>query len=172
MILRLASHLQLALLIFLAMPINNSYALFTDNHKNIIFMAEKVSFDNKARQGHYAGQVKIIQGHNALYADTAKTKSNKKNELIEANAYGNAKQQAKFETYLESNNKKLIALADSITYYPQKHIIKLLGKASLNQTGNTYKAPIIVYDIAKEKIISKQTSHQRVTITFKDNHHS
>ncbi len=149
--------------------INTSYALPSDRTKTMLMMADKVHYDNKQKTGEYIGDVLLKQGTSILHANNAKTYSNQYNQLEKAIAYGSKIKQADFETALENEKEKLKARANKITYFPIKQLFYLEGNAQIKQGANQFKAPMIIYDMVKKKVISnKKQAHRRSTIIIKD----
>ena len=143
---------------------HTAFALKSDQNKSMILMADKIKFDNKLGEGHYIGNVYLKQGSSLLKSDTAWTYINKKNSLKKAIALGNNLKQAFFRTLIEGKKEYFKGHANKITYLPQKQLIYLEGRASLAQGKNKYEAPIIIYDIEKQRLVSKKTTKHRSTI--------
>ncbi len=136
--------------------------------QSMLLRADKASFNNKKKEGYYLGHVFLKQGSSQLNATSAKTYSNIENQLEKAIAFGDSLTKALFETLLNGKNEPLKGQADKITYFPKKQLVRLEGNALLSQGNNTYRAPLIIYDINHQRLLSHKTAQQRSTITFND----
>lgn len=146
----------------------SSFALSSDAKQDMILKADKVTFNNKTKQAKYLGNVFLKQGTAKLNADTASSHLNKDNQLEKAIAHGSPLQEALFETLLDGQKIPLRGKADKITYLPQSQLVKLEGHALLTQGENTYKAPIIIYDMKNQRMLSHKTASHRTTIIFNE----
>lgn len=147
---------------------HNVFALKSDQKQNLLLMADKIKFNNKQKIGHYLGHVSLKQGTSMLKANTAWTYTDENNQLKKAVALGTPLKQALFETLMDGQKEKLKGKADKITYFSQKQHLHLEGNALLTLGKNKYQAPLIIYDINKQRIISTKTSNHRSTITINE----
>lgn len=143
-------------------------ALSSDAEKDMTLRADKVTFNNKTKEANYLGNVVLQQGSAKLNADTARSFLDTQNQLQKAIALGSKLQKALFETLLDGKKKPLKGQAEKITYLPQTQMVKLEGKALLVQGANTYIAPIIMYDMKNQKVLSHKTQKQRTTIILNE----
>lgn len=157
--------INVALLLLL---LHQTFALTADKAENLLLMADKMTFSNKQKIGTYLGHVYLKQGSSTLHANKAWTYTNNNHQLDKAIALGNATKQALFETLMEGQKDKLKGAADKISYFPNKQLIRLEGHAFLSQGKNTYQAPLIIYDITKQRLISQKTSKSRSHITIEE----
>ena len=143
-------------------------ALSSDAEQNMTLRADKVTFDNKTKKTRYLGHVYLKQGSAKLKANSASSYLNDDNQLEKAIALGSALHKALFETLLDGQKKPLKGTADKITYLPKTQLVRLEGKATLTHGSNTYAAPIIVYDMKHQRLLSHKTKKQRTTIILNE----
>lgn len=147
----------------------DAWALPQDQKESLVLIADNVKLNNEKRQGHFVGHVKIEQGSSTIYADQVFTYLDEQHQLNKAIATGSQSHPAKFTTRLEGEAKLLVAKADRLTYLPLKQQIVLNGQASIQQGSQTYKAPVIIYDIQHKRILSHKVGNKRSSIVIAEN---
>jgi lipopolysaccharide export system protein LptA len=145
-------------------PVGLLFALTSDNKEIIHVKADTANISQLEHKGDYKGHVELTQGTTHLVADNAETLGNDKNQLIQAIARGAGKKQAHFSTKTAEDKPILHAFADTITYYPLKHLIVLEGNAQVRQGKNTFSAAKIKYDTLKRHVLSESKGSKRTTI--------
>jgi lipopolysaccharide export system protein LptA len=145
---------------------NYSFALPDDNKKVLELAADSADLNQQTHRGEYIGNVQLNQGTSHLRAAKAITEGNEQNKLVLAIAQGNQKQQAHYWTLLAADKPILHAYANTIRYYPFRHLIELIGNARLLQGENSFTAPKICFDTQKQQVISKREGNTRPTIIF------
>lgn len=143
-----------------------SYALPDDQDKILTLSADRADLSQTSHRGEFIGNVELDQGTTHLRAAKATTMADNQNTLIEAIAKGNAKAQAHYWSLTAPNKPLLHAYANSIYYYPQKHLIKLIGNAKVSQGKHSFTAPEIIYDTVKQHVVTKASENQRTLITL------
>lgn len=133
---------------------NPSYALKDDNKKPLELQADSADINNDKHIGTYQGDVAFDQGSTHIRAKKAITKSNAKNQLTEAIISGDDKIQAHYWTKISPEKAELHAYANTIYYFPDKHLITLKGHARIKQGENSYSAPIISYNTVSQHVYS------------------
>lgn len=114
--------------------------------------------------GIYTGNVQMDQGSTHLRAAQAKTKGNQENKLIEAIATGTRHEPAHYWTTTTPDKPPLHAYANKICYYPEQHLIKLIGEAHIQQGNDSFSAPEIIYDTLHQHVLTKSRGQSRTTI--------
>lgn len=137
-------------------------SLPTDKQQTLHFTAGFASINQKTHRGYFRDGVQFSQGTTHLQAFRAIAVTNNKNQLIKAIVYGN--KQAHFWTQMSSSQQDFHAYADVIYYYPDKHLLKLCGNASVIQADNVFKAPKISYDLLQQHVLSTRDLTARPTI--------
>lgn len=132
-----------------------TYALPTDKKQVIQMTADSADLSQLHHKGVYTGNVIFVQGTTNLHATKAVTKGNQKNELTLAIAYGSKDKQAHYWTESGVNKPPFHAYADTIKYYPLKHLIELIGNAHVEQGPNSLSAAKIIYDIQQQHLVSQ-----------------
>lgn len=136
-----------------------------DDHEQILQLsADSADLNQQTHRGEYIGAVELDQGTTHLRAARAITEGNERNKLMSATAIGNAKEQAHYWTQTAQDKPLLHAYANTIRYFPEKHLIELIGNARVVQGENSYTAPKISYDTLKQHVISGNDGKQRTTI--------
>lgn len=140
------------------------YPLPNDREKPAELSADSAILDQQGHYGEYIGHVDFLQGTTGLKAEKAITKGDEHNKLVEAVAIGSKKEQAHYWMLPGLNQPLFHAYADTIRYYPDKHIVELIGNARIIQGKNSFASDKIVYDIVKQQLISKGNKENRTTI--------
>ena len=143
---------------------NVSFALPDDRTKIMQVSAGSADLDQQAHRGTYIGNVQFDQGTTHIRAEKAITEGNSKNQLVKAIIQGNKTAQAHYWTHNTADKPPLHAYADTIYYYPNSHLIKLIGNARVEQGEDSFTAPKISYDTLHQHVISKNDSQGRTLI--------
>ena len=154
-----------AILLLLSVSIT-SFALPSDKNQVIQVKAGSADINQQTHIGIYKNNVQFEQGSTRIEAYEAITKANDKNQIISAIIKGKKGQQAHYQTMTEANKPPLHARADTIKYYPERHLIELIGNACVEQGQNIFKAAKITFDIQTHHVVSQSDKTQRTTITF------
>jgi lipopolysaccharide export system protein LptA len=142
------------------------WSLPSDETKLIELSADSADLNQKTHSGNYSGNVTYDQGTTHLRADRAVTNGNEKNKLIETIAMGSLTEQAHFWTQLSINKPIMHAYANTIKYYPDKHLIELIGNAKVTQGKNSFQASKISYDIVKQQVLSNGDEKKQISIVI------
>ncbi|WP_174224086.1 lipopolysaccharide transport periplasmic protein LptA [Legionella beliardensis] len=142
------------------------FALDTDKNVTAQLAADTADLNQQAHQGTYIGNVQFDQGTTHLRATKAITKVNQHNKLTFAQALGTDKEPAHFWTQTDANKPPLHAYALKINYYPERHLIVLIGNARIEQGEDSLSAPKITYNTEKKHVISQGDNKMRTTIIF------
>lgn len=154
----IVTYLILSLMTFTA------HALAEDQNQVLLISSDNADFNHKKHQATFKGNIEIIQGSTHLKAHEIHSKADKNNHLTFAIAYGNKNEQAHYWTLPEKNKEILHAYADKIYFYPDKHLIKLIGNAKITQENNLFKAPIILFDTKNQHVISESNTNEKIKI--------
>lgn len=155
---------EIKLLILLIFFAKISFAMPDDREKLLELSADTADLNQQSHRGEYIGSVELNQGTSHLRAASAITEGNKQNKLVMALAKGNAKEQAHFWVLTALDKPPLHAYADTIQYFPDKHLIVLSGNARVVQGDNSFSAPKINYDTLKQHVLSKNDGKERTVI--------
>ncbi|WP_019217309.1 lipopolysaccharide transport periplasmic protein LptA [Legionella tunisiensis] len=156
--------LKCFVLLILILASNLSLAMPDDREKLVELSADSADLNQQTHRGEYVGEVQFDQGTTHLRAAKAITEGDKYNKLIFAVAEGNDKGQAHYWTQTAIDKPLLHAYADIIRYYPNRHLIELIGNARVSQGDNSFAAPKISYDTLKQHVVSKSDGKTRTTI--------
>lgn len=143
-----------------------TYALETDRAAIAQLSADSADLNQSTHRGVYIGNVQFDQGTTHLRAHKAITKGNQENKLIFARAEGSSKELAHFWTQTDTDKPPLHAYALQIRYYPEKHLITLIGNARVEQGDDSLSAPKITYDTKQKHVVSYGDKNVRTTIIF------
>jgi len=130
----------------------------------IEFHADSISLNQKNHEGIYKGHVTLDQGTAHVRAAAATTTWDEKNQLIKASATGTKTMQAHYWQQTTAEKPPLHAYADLIYYYPERHLIELIGHARVTQNNNSLSAPHITYDTLTTHVTSTGNTQERTTI--------
>lgn len=142
------------------------HALPEDKGKVMHVMADSADLSQHNHKGVYTGHVELIQGTTNLHASKAVTLGNEKNQLVLAIASGVKGKQAHYWTITDPQKPPLHAYADTIRYYPVRHLIELIGNARVEQGNDSFAAAKITYDIESQHVLSHGSGKKRITIIY------
>lgn len=140
------------------------YALPTDKEQTMHVVSDSADLSQKDHKGVYSGNVEFIQGSTNLHAANAVTQGDNKNQLTLAIANGKKGEQAHYWTETGPDKPPFHAYADTIKYYPLKHLIELIGNARVEQGTNSLSAAKISYDTLEQHVITESKGKTRTTI--------
>jgi lipopolysaccharide export system protein LptA len=140
------------------------YALPTDKEQIMHVVSDSADLSQKNHKGIYTGNVEFIQGTTNLNAAKAITQGDAKNQLTLAIANGENGKQAHYWTETGPDKPPFHAYADTIKYYPLKHLIELIGNARVEQGTNSLSAAKISYDTLEQHVVSESDGKTRTTI--------
>jgi len=151
---------------------NITFALPTDKDQIVELRAGSADINQQTHKGIYLDDVQLDQGSTHIRAHKAITTGNEKNQLILAVIKGNQNAPAHYWTIPAENKPPMHAYADTMNYYPERHLIELIGNARVEQGNNSFAAPAITYDTLGQHIVSKSTGTARTTIIFHPEKHT
>lgn len=141
-------------------------AMPDDREKVMELSADAADLSQQTHRGVYEGHVELDQGTTHLRAARAVTEGNQQNKLVVAIAEGDNDNQAHYWTQTALDKPLLHAYADTIRYYPDKHLIELIGNARVEQGDNSFSAPKISYDTVKQHVLSQSDGKSRTLIVI------
>ena len=147
-------------------------ALPDDRLQTMALHANSAELDHQLHRGIYLGDVEMQQGSTHVRAAKAITQGNTKNQLIQAIILGDHHAQAHYWVTPEKDKPPVHAYADTIHYYPERHLIELIGHARVEQGNNSFSAYKITYDMIHQQVISSRDAHQRTSIIIHPEKHS
>lgn len=151
------------ILLLLMLSSFSGNALPFDKEKMVQVVSDSADLNQKNHQGVYIGNVEFVQGSTNLRAAKAITQGDAKNQLTLAIAEGSKDKQAHYWTTTAPDKPPFHAYADTIKYYPLKHLIELIGNARIEQT-NSLSAAKISYDTQEQHVLSHSDEKTRTTI--------
>lgn len=140
------------------------FALPSDKEQIMHVISDSADLNQLNHKGTYIGNVEFTQGTTNLHATNAITQANIKNQLTLAIANGTKGKQAHYWTQTDPNKPPLHAYADTIRYYPLRHLIELIGNAHVEQGPNSLSAAKITYDTLEQHVVSQSDGKIRTTI--------
>ena len=160
------SHRMVRCILVLIMLNGSVYALDSDKEKVMHVLADSANLSQQDHKGTYVGHVEFNQGTTNLQAAKAITHGNDKNQLVLAIANGDKEKQAHYWAITDINKPPFHAYADTIRYYPQRHLIELLGNARVEQGNNSFAGAKISYDTIKQHVMSEGKGKERIVIIY------
>ena len=157
---------------FLLFSSNPCFALPDDREQVLQVNAGSADINQQTHQGIYLDDVELDQGSTHIRSAKATTTGDEKNKLILAVIKGNKKSQAHYWTLTALDKPPLHAYADTIHYYPDRHLIELIGHARVEQGAHSFSAHKISYDTLAEHVMSESDGHTRTTIIFHPEKHT
>ncbi len=152
--------------IVLIMLTCSAHALSSDKEQVMHVMADSADLSQQKHKGTYIGNVELIQGTTNLHATKAITLGDDKNQLTLAIANGSPGKQAHYWATTDPQKPPFHAYADTIRYYPKRHVIELIGNARVEQGDNSFSAAKITYDTETQHVLSKGDGKQRIIIIY------
>lgn len=149
------------ILIFLMSPL---YALTSDKTEVMHVRADTADLNQKKHLGTYTGHVALTQGTSNIRAAHALTQGDVSNQLTLAIAKGNDGKQAHYWTQTDPNKPPFHAWADTIRYYPLRHLIELVGHAKVQQGDHSMQAAKISYDTVAQHVMTQGDAKNRINI--------
>lgn len=140
------------------------FALPEDREQVMNLRADTADLNQETHRGVYVGDVQLEQGSTHVEAAEAVTEGDANNKLIRAVAKGDKKVQAHYWALTATDKPPLHAYADEIIYYPDRHLIELIGDARITQGDNSFSAPKISYDTERQHVITQRDGKLRTTI--------
>ena len=150
---------------------NLCFAMPDDRTQPMQLRAGSADLDQQAHRGIYIKDVAIDQGTTHIRAAEAMTEGNDKNQLIKAIIKGNKTMQAHYWTLASADKPLVHAYADCINYYPNNHLIELIGNARVEQGTDSFSAPKISFDTLHQHVMSKSEDQGRTTIIIHPGQH-
>ena len=151
---------------------NMCFALPDDREQVLQVNAGSADINQQTHQGIYLHDVELDQGSTHIRSAQATTTGTEKNKLVLAVIKGNKQTQAHYWTLTATDKPPLHAYADTINYYPERHLIELIGHARVEQGTNSFSAHKIRYDTLAEHVMSESDGHTRTTIIFHPEKHT
>lgn len=141
-----------------------SYALPTDKDAQIFFRAESADINQQTHHGLYMGHVEVDQGSTHIRAAIVVTDGDKEHQITKATLKGDTTDKAHYWTLSSTDKPPLHAFADTIIYYPIRHLVELIGHAVVTQGENKMAADTIIYNTENQHVLSKGSAENRTTI--------
>lgn len=157
---------RVKLFLIICMLSNASFALPSDQQQVLHVVADSADLSQQNHRGTYTGNVAFQQGTTNIQADNAITEGSTTNQLVLAIANGNKNQPAHYWTEAEAGKPPFHAYADSIRYYPLRHLVELKGHARVEQGKNSLSADVITYDTLKQQVRTKNQGKNKTSIIF------
>jgi lipopolysaccharide export system protein LptA len=150
--------------LIMILPLTAS-ALTQDTDKTMHINAGSTLFDYKNGLDTYQGDVTVTQGSTRLAADKLTTQKNSSHKLAEVIAYGYA-HPANYWSVPKPGDKEFHAQAQVIKFYPIKSLVMLEGNVVVTQGENSFRGPIIIYNIKNQIVSSPASPKGRSTIVI------
>lgn len=148
----------------LVLHATTAIALNSDREQPLRISAGSADINQQTHHGVYLNQVTLDQGSTHIRAAMATTTTNEQHKLVVAVIQGEGSTQAHYWMLTAEDKPPLHAYADTIRYYPERHLIELIGHARVEQGNNSFSAHTIRYDTAAEHVVSESDGHTRTTI--------
>lgn len=139
-------------------------AMPDDRDKVAHLAADTADLNQQTHRGVYVGNVEFDQGTTHLRAVKVITEGNQQNKLTLAIAFGDKNNPAHYWEQTAIDKPLLHAYANEIRYYPDRHVIELIGDARVVQGEDSFSAPKISYDTIKKHVIAKSDGKTRTLI--------
>lgn len=141
-----------------------SLAMPDDRQQIAHLSANSADLNQSSHKGTYIGDVQFDQGTTHLRALKAITEGDQQNKLIFAVAFGDSVTPAHYWEQTALDKPLLHAYANEIRYYPERHLIELIGDARVVQGEDSFSAPKIRYNTLKKHVIGETDGKTRTVI--------
>ncbi len=132
----------------------------SDKNAKLFIASNTAELNKETGISIFTGDVKIDHGSTHVTADKLTTYSDEKSHVVKAIAVGKAGNIATYESMTDVGKPPLVATAETIEYYPQKHYVILLGNAHVTQGENSIAGPHLEYDLEKQLLVTKTDSQK------------
>lgn len=161
---RLTDKIYFGILCLLLIPC--AFALPTDKEQQLFFRADSVDINQATHHGLYIGQVELDQGSTHIRAHMVITDGDKDHQITKATLKGNTGAQAHYWVLTTQDKPPLHAFADVIYYFPERHMVELVGHAKVEQGDNLISGAYICYNTQTQHVVSNSGNHMRTTIVL------
>ena len=141
------------------------YALLSDTKEPVQITADSSLYNHRQLTNIFEGHVKVDQGNAHLTADKLVIKNNKLHKIREAVAYGGS-DLAHYWSSSKENAPLFHARAQIMRFYPLESVIVLETQVKVNQGGNSFNGPLIIYNTSTQTITVPNSSHGHATIVY------
>lgn len=152
------------LILCLSCLISISYALDSDQKQPLLISSDTADLNNQTGVGIYTGNVTIDQGSTHVRGNKV-TSYSENNKITQVIVEGDKKTQARYESMVDPKKPPLIAIADTIQYFPDKNYAILLGHAYVQQGENSIAGEHLEYDLTNKILKSINTSSKQAVRT-------
>ena len=149
-----------------------SFALKEDKMQVMQLHANTADLNQETHRGVYLGHIALDQGTTHIRAAEAMTEGNQHHHLTQATIKGDTHSQAHYWAIPAPGKSPMHAYADIIHYYPEQHLIELIGNARVTQGGDSFSAPKIRYDTLHQHVLSEYQGQMRTTIVIHPEQHT
>lgn len=151
-------------LFFLLLPCLAT-GLPADRKQKVYIVSDSCVYNYKSGTSIFNGNVQVDQGSTHLTSDKLITKSNDKNKIQEAIAYGIDKV-AHYRTLPKLEDNEIHALARVIKYYPLTANISLQQDVKVTQGNDSFQGEIIHYNMNDETITVPASKNGRAVLIY------
>lgn len=161
------------LLFFMLFAHITVFALPSDKEKPLNIVADSVTVSYAKNVTVLEGSVVVTQGSTKLYGNKVIVYTDTQQQLVKLIAYGNANQQARYETQPTPKSSPFQATANTITYLGTKKLAIFEGKAHATDGINQFDGPMFKYWTERQEVITEKINNQRSSIIiYPGSHHS
>jgi len=153
-----------AFLLMMMCPLH-AFALDSDSKEKVNIFADSGIYNSKSGINVYEGHVRIDQGTTHITADRLVTKSNGRNNIQEATAYG-LLNLAHYWTLPKEGDPELHAHAKVIKFYPIESNISLEQNANVSQGENSFQGEFIHYNSKDQTITVPASKNGRAVLVY------
>lgn len=141
------------------------YAHPKDGEQKLSVVSDSSVYDYKSGLKTYEGNVQVNQGSTNVAADKLVTKTDAKHKIEEVIAYGIQKP-AEYSTLPKNDEPLFRAKAKTIKYNPTTMIVTLEGNVMITQGENSFKGPLIIYNMKEQTVVAPASTSGRATVVI------
>ncbi len=144
----------------------STFAVQSDGEQPIEIRANTVVIDERTGLSIYTGDAKVVRGSLNLSAQTIHVFS-VDNAVTKMIAKGSKNKLAHYKQDQPNQPRFVEATAVNITYWTQKELMHLKGKARLTQGFDSFTGDTLNYDAKNDRVVAKQSSDGTQRVKFK-----
>jgi len=143
-----------------------AFSLDSDQQQPIYIESDSATYNDKTGISVLRGKVKATQGTTIITANQATLYPDQKRQIKEIIAVGVP---AQYRTITDAAKPELIAIGDSINYYPASNWVEFVGNAKATQGADSFAGPQLNFNTKQKLVVSPISNKGRSRIIIQPN---
>lgn len=123
--------------------------------------SQQLTVDGAKSRATYQGNVHATRGTRQLWGDRLVIQETPTHQLHSIITYGHP---ARTQSIAKPGNPPATGQAETIYYWPDQHLLRYIGHAKLEQSGNIFKGEYFDYNTLTKQMIGPSTNKEQSTI--------